>query len=121
MGLSIYLVGPETDCECRCSCGHAHTTKQQPELFSGGVTHNLGSMARAAGIYDVLWRCEYKKARDLIEPLTVGLRLLTSDPKRFHQYDAPNGWGTYENLVSFVQKLVDGCEEHPDAEIICEP
>lgn len=121
MGLSIYLVGPETECECRCNCGHVHTTREQPELFHGFVTHNLGSMARAAGIYEVLWRCKYQKARELIEPLTVGLRLLMSDPKRFKYYDSPNGWGTYYNLVSFVRDLGQACEEHPDADIICEP
>lgn len=121
MGLSIFLVGPDYDHECQCSCGHVHTIREKSTVFSGSVTHNLTSMARAADIYSVLWLCDFKKARELIEPLTVGLDLLTSDPKRFRQYDPPNNWGNYESLVTFVRKLVAACSEYPDCEIICEP
>ena len=28
---------------------------EKEELFSSNITHNLGKMARAAGIYDALW------------------------------------------------------------------
>lgn len=96
-------------------------TKLAPMVvFDANVTHNLTRMADQAGIYAHLWRPEeigIKFARDLIEPLEIGLAILKSDPTHFNKFDAPNGWGRYEHLVSFVEKYLDACRRHPDAAV----
>lgn len=90
------------------------------EVYWANITHNLGEMAEAAGIYKALWRPEeigIAKAAQLIEPLEQGLNVLRSDPEKFRAFNAPNGWGTYEGLVSFVEKYLAACREHPDADV----
>ena len=88
------------------------------EVYSANITHNLGKMANAAGIYQHLWRPDelgIKQAGELIMPLRAGLELLKSDPVRFKKFDSPNGWGMYVHFVPFVEKYLDACEQNPDA------
>lgn len=98
-----------------------HLTKVMPtQVYSSNITHNLGQMAQAAGIYQHLWRPEelgIDKAEQLIEPLTKGLELLKSDPLHFQGFNSPNGWGMYEHFVPFVEKYLAACIEDPDADI----
>lgn len=56
-------------------------------------------------------------AKDLIKPLTDGLALLKADPEKFMKFDAPNGWGTYEHFVAFVEDYLAACIDNPDATI----
>lgn len=57
MSLDVYLVGPEEMVECVCrECDHRHERKSRPCFYSANITHNLGAMADAAGIYLALWR-----------------------------------------------------------------
>lgn len=90
------------------------------EVFTANITHNLGRMADAAGIYKHLWRPEEvgaDYARDIIVPLREGLERLKADPERFKKYDAPNGWGTYQGLVNFVETYLAACEKYPDSRL----
>ena len=90
------------------------------EVYTANVTHNLGRMAREAGVYQHLWRpdeIEIKKAMELIEPLKAGLALLRSDPERFMVFNPSNGWGDYEGLVGFVENYLAACEQYPNAEV----
>lgn len=90
------------------------------EVYNANITHNLGSMAEAAGIYEHLWRpgeIGITKASQLIEPLRVGLALLESDPERFKKFDSPNGWGLYKYFVPFVRRYLKACVESPDADV----
>ena len=89
-------------------------------VFSLNITHNLGEMAEAAGIYHHLWRPEeigITTAEQLVEPLATGLQRLRADPIGFKRYDSPNGWGTYDGLVRFVSAYLDACREHPSATV----
>lgn len=96
-------------------------TKVMPTtVYGANITHNLIRMAAEAGIYEALWRPEdigITKAEQLIQPLTNGLALLKSDPKRFAAFNAPNGWGTYKHFVPFVEKYLAACKENPDAAV----
>lgn len=86
--------------------------------FHWNITHNLNHMAEAAGIYKVLWRPEENEiecARDLISPLSEGLRLLRADPERFKKLNPSNGWGDYDGLVRFVEKYLNACILFPDS------
>ena len=96
------------------------TIEIEDEVYSSNITHNLGKMADVAGIYEALWRPEeigINKARQLIEPLTAGLAALKADPAKFRAHNPPNGWGTYEGFVLFVEKYLAACREYPDADV----
>ena len=93
---------------------------QPYSVFTSNITHNLGPMAKQAGIYLHLWRPDelgLTKARELIEPLRLGLALLEQDPTGYRAYNPANGWGSYEGLVNFVREYLKACEAHPDAEL----
>lgn len=89
-------------------------------VYEANITHNLNKMAGEAGIYMHLWRPEelnITKAGELIEPLTKGVELMKSDPARFRAYNAPNGWGTYDQFVPWVEQYLQACIENPDADV----
>lgn len=88
------------------------------EVYSGNITHNLGAMARAAGIYEVLWRPEeigVERAEQTVPLLKAGLERLKADPAQFETFNAPNGWGLYKHFVPFVEEVLAACEAHPRA------
>ena len=77
-------------------------------------------MAAEAGIGDALWAPEeigITHAALLIEPLSVGLALLRSDPARFLPLNPSNGWGSYDGLVRFVADYLEACANYPSAEV----
>jgi len=89
-------------------------------LYSANITHNLGEMAKAAGIYEHLWRPDelgFFYAEELIQPLADGLAKLKADPDYFKQFDAENGWGLYEHFVPFVEHYLEACRKFPTARV----
>jgi hypothetical protein len=119
MSLDVSLESPPFKVDTTCPhCSQTWRKTEVEEYWSGNITHNLGLMAEEAGIYEVLWRPEevgITTASQMIEPLTEGLKLLSSDPDRFKVYDAPNGWGRYEHLWDFVEQYLRKCKEYPSA------
>lgn len=92
--------------------------RDDEEVFTYNITHNLHKMAKEAGIGQHLWspeELEITKGSELIAPLQVGLDLLRSDPKRFEKFNPANGWGTYGGLVNFVSEYLVACRMFPDA------
>src|ERR1044072_7170767 len=62
---------------------------EKEELYWANITHNLGMMADAAGIYKQLWRPEelgIKKAGELIAPLTEGIAKPKADPAHSQKF-----------------------------------
>ena len=101
---------------------------QMSSVFDANITHNLGLMAskvkigkvKKATLYYYLWRpdeIEITKARQLIEPLQIGLNLLLKSPKKYQKFNPSNGWGDYDGLVSFVIKYLAACKQFPNAKI----
>jgi len=96
------------------------TAARPTEIFDANITHNLGKMAKAAGVYMYLWRPDeigITKASQLIEPLRAGLGVLMLDPEGYREFNPENGWGNYEGLVKFITKYLEVCENNPDADI----
>lgn len=90
-------------------------------IFSRNITHNLGAMAKEAGIYQVLWRPEEigaKKGGDITEILKNGLVLLLNNPAHFQKMNPTNGWEDYKGLVDFIKEYLDNCINHPNATIM---
>ncbi len=107
MSLDFYL-----DLECE-SCGVGIH-----ESFN--ITHNLGAMAREAGVYECLWYPEdneYLTADNVIIALERGLDRLRTNPEKFKEFDAPNGWGTYKHFLPFVEEVLAACRKSPSASI----
>ena len=98
-----------------------YLTEVRPSVvYSANITHNLGAMAKEAGIYKALWRPEelgIKTAGELVPLLSDGLALLLADPERFKKHNAENGWGLYEHFVPFVEKYLRACADSPGAEV----
>ena len=106
MSLDVYLTN--SPCE--------HCGRGKDQIFTANITHNLNSMADAAGIYRHLWRPEelgIVYAGELIKPLEEGLRDLKANPTHFKRLNPENGWGSYEGLVAFVEEYLEACKEHP--------
>lgn len=122
MSLDVYLYGKEETVECVCSdCGHIHTRQTSPLLFDYNITHNLQTMAEAAGLYEALWRPEdigAKTAIDLVEALKIGLNNLQMNYSKLSLLNPSNRWGNIDGLVQFVMKYLDACEQNPDAIIV---
>ncbi|WP_321913524.1 hypothetical protein [Paraburkholderia sp. J11-2] len=94
------------------------TDGEGAEIYSANITHNLGAMAREAGIYMHLWRPDeisVTKASQLIEALQIGLADMVRRPSHYEQFNAPNGWGKYENFVPWIAKYLEACIANPDA------
>lgn len=109
LDLELHLLCPQLGAEVR--------------VYSCDITHNLGTMARAAGIYSFLWRPEelsITTADQLIAPLTVGLAELKADPAKFKKLDSPNGWGTYDQFVPFVEEYLKACTKYPNATVVAD-
>lgn len=88
-------------------------------IFEANITHNLTSMAEEAGIYECLWRPEengYIRAGQVAGKLREGIKLMRDDPERFRKFDASNGWGTYDDFMPWLERVLKACEENPDAE-----
>lgn len=121
MSLDFYLEGLEVESKCVCpNCDNEHKVQSKDILFSTNITHNLGKMADAAGVYYALWRPEekgYVYAKEIIPILKEGLEKLKKDPKHYEQFNAKNGWGMYKHFVPFVQEVLDACEKYPNATI----
>jgi hypothetical protein len=90
------------------------------EVFSANITHNLSKMAEEAGIYYCLWRPEELNitiAKQLINPLRIGLKKMKDNPEKFKAFNPPNGWGTYEHFVPWLEEYINACEAYPEANI----
>ena len=88
------------------------------ELYSRNITHNLGQMAREAGIYECLWRPDehgMTHARQIIEPLAAGVALLATHKRRFEAFNSPNGWGIWAHFVPVCMDYLQACRDFPDA------
>jgi hypothetical protein len=116
--------------------------KPTEEVYGANITHNLGEMAKKAGIYEALWRpyrlkegynvpeedhqAEYDfeennlvKAYEIIAIIEKGLEDLKSRPEYFKQFNSPNGWGMYDNFVPFVEEYLKALKEYPESFIVC--
>ena len=106
-------------------------------LYSSNITHNLTEIAKQAGIYEALWRpyklskgfvptdnydkeYEYEqsvivKSKNISDIIEKGLKDLKSRPEYFEKFNSPNGWGTYEHFVPFVEKYLKELKDNPEA------
>ena len=88
------------------------------ECHSVNITHNLGPMAKAAGIYEAMWRCEdTPNASYMGDVLKVGLDKMEKNPKVYIDLNPANGWGDFYSFRNDVRDLLEACETYPWAKI----
>ena len=93
---------------------------EEARLSSYNITHNLNNMAKAVGLYEVLWRPEeigITTAFQMIVPLEKAIDELVANPDKYKALNPPNGYGSYEDFVSFCRSVLDNCHKYPDAVI----
>lgn len=95
------------------------------DYWSGNITHNLGQMANNCKIegdmtlYKLLWRPDengyLKLSEDYLDKLREGRTKLKEQPEYYKKWSPENGWGSYENLLNFVESLISAIEKlNPD-------
>ena len=92
--------------------------KRYVDVAGYGITHNLTPMVSECGLYKPLWRPEeipVVYAEDLIPYLQEGIEKLKADPEKYIKFSPPNGWGSYESFLQFVENVYKACTEHPKA------
>ena len=110
MSLNIHLINPP--------CPHCGSSEGG---WEGGITHNLTAMASAAGIYQAVWRpdelFDKPKARNLIPVIERGLKWLEENKEEAGRHGSPNGYGTYDDFLSFIWDYLDALHSNPDADV----
>ena len=97
--------------------GKTHTEEYEI-LYEANITHNLGRMAKEAGIYMACWRPEeicITKAKDLVPLLSAGLKDMKARPDHYKKFNSDNGWGVYDNFVPWVEEYLNACKEFPES------
>lgn len=118
MSLDVYLTVPNPEA-CNAACEHC-TVSPTLVVYDCNITHNLNRMADVAGIYKALWHPEevgIKKAKDMIRPLSEGVWFLKNNPETCKKLNQANGWGSYDDFVPWVERLLAECREHPNADV----
>ena len=89
-------------------------------VFNANITHNLGKMATACGVYYACWRPDEincKRAKHILPMLKDGIFTLKANPEHYKKFNPSNGWGSYDNFVPWLEKYRNACEEYPEAKI----
>lgn len=119
MSLDVYLTSEPTLCDCP-TCGKPGHIAEGQVVYSGNITHNLNKMADEAGIYELLWRPEeigVTKARQIIAPLEIAIADMVANRDKYAQHSAPNGWGTYDQFIPWLEDYLRACKENPEANV----
>ena len=104
MSLNIYFDDP--------------TATYRSTIHDQNITHNLGEMAEAAGIYYILWHPKdngITTAAQLIDPLHKAITDMRARPEYYKQFNSPNGWGIYEDFITWLDELLNACQKYPKA------
>lgn len=98
-----------------------HNEPEKVEWFEANYTHNCNVMAKAAGIYEYVWRPEecndVQVAGDLIAPLNTGITQMEKNPIKFKALNPTNGWGCYNTFLSWLRAYRNACIRYPKAKI----
>ena len=121
MSLDISLI---EDVTLTVKCPHCWTEFKivtgTNEVFSANITHNLNTMADAAGIYRAIWRPEengISTAKELADAIEAGVNDMQLNPSKYEKYNSPNRWGMYENFVPWLLRLISACRSYPNAKV----
>lgn len=82
----------------------------------GNCTSNVSPMW-----FDALGRSlgDYHEApcSEAAGPLRQGIERMRADPDHYQAMNPENGWGDYEGALKYLERLYEGCCNHPKATI----
>lgn len=103
---------------------------REEDCWWGNITHNLTEMAdhipvtfggKATTLYYACWRPEEigaKTVADVLPLLIEGIHYMVDHRRELMQYEAPNGWGTYNGFMKFLLNYKQACEDNdPECKI----
>lgn len=77
-------------------------------------TSNTGEMIeKACGLRPSAW--DGKKCTEMVEILKDAIYEIQSKPDEYRKYESPNGWGTMNSTVAFLEEVRENCVEFPTA------
>ncbi len=112
MSLDITLYSSK---KCNCpNCSHEFLASTDEEVSWVNITHNLRKMATESGC-GILWSysSNHEKASIFIKPIKTAIKNLEERPSYFSQFNAKNGWGTLDQFLPWLKKLLKECEDNP--------
>jgi len=73
------------------------------EVFSQNITYNVGTMLRRAGLYPrILNGMTVAETQPVLKNAVI---LMSENPEYFRQFNAKNGWGTFETTFVAVDNI----------------
>lgn len=89
--------------------------------FVEEVPETLAPMAAAAGVYHWVWdpesRKDSPKARDLIEPLALGIAQMKLEPAKFIAMNPEDTRGEYLTFLAWLERYLRECIKHPKTSV----
>lgn len=79
-----------------------------------GLTWNLSPMLKLAlGVR--VTELNLETGAGVAPLLAVALERMTAEPDAYREHNPPNGWGSYEDALRFIETLLSWCKAHPRA------
>ena len=94
--------------------GDVNAALVQTEVYDWNTTWNYAPMFEAMFGHHI---SEFvgKSGKEVGPCIRNAISLMVADPKRYKVFDAPNGWGTYDQLLPQLEAFAAACEAHPNA------
>ena len=86
------------------------------EVADGGnITWNVRELIEQASGWEIDNEANNGLAEHIGVLIAKGIHELETNPEKYKEYEAPNGWGTVDGTLHFFRELLDACQEHPYA------
>ena len=118
MSLDIWFMGPKEAKDCQCDgCGDVHQRDYRKTYGDFNYTHNVTPTWSKAGVYDSLYNSAGMKAGSIVPILEKGVFHMRMHPEEYTPLNPPNGWGSYDSAVDWLDEVLTVCRKYPEAEI----
>ena len=117
----LAVAASELNCGCRAdaeariaSLGDVNAALRPCDVAYWDPTYNYAAMFTAAFGHSIR-DFSGKRASAMGAGLRSAIVAMQADPTKFKAFDAPNGWGTYDDLIPLLETMRDTCEAYPNA------
>lgn len=77
------------------------------------ITYNLASMLKALNIYP--YDLVGQSVKECLGKLHIAELKLLKEPEKYKKYEASNGWGTINTVLTFIHDVDNDWKKYPDA------
>lgn len=82
--------------------------------YEGNITNNVCKMLEVAFEENHLKKWNDLSCDKFYKDLEKGYIDMKENPKKYKEYDSPNGWGTYETTLYSIEKLYKAINEYAE-------